>query len=262
MPRPISIAAALAAAAAIAAPAHAARVELTLDHGSSMIPAAVKMKDGQFALQAPYSGLKFKAVAYNDQGAAVLKPDGYSAAATVDLIARTPSGDKVVTSQTIYDTQVLQFSTQYLSEGTTYFARLNPSPLGGVAAATDSNAIPVRAYLKNLPGGYYSRLRNTIRFSGFYSRGGTVKARGAVKLLVQRKTGRSWRTLRTVTPRANNSWDVTVGAGRAPAAFRLRTVPVAPRRFIAVTDYKFCVATTAAVRNRMCKAIGWDPQMR
>lgn len=262
MRRTLTTTAALAALAATAVSAHAAEVKLWIDYDSSMIPAAIKMKDGQHALQAPYSGLKFKAVATNDQGNAVLKPDGYSAGATVDLIARTPEGDKVVTSQTIWDTQVLAFSTQYLSQNTTYFARLNPSPLGGVAAPADSAPVPVRAFLKNLPTGYYSRLRNTIQFSGFYSRGGTTKARGAVKLLVQRKAGRSWRTLRTVVPNARNDWKVTVSAGRAPAAFRLRTVPVGPRRFIAMTDYKFCVATTAAVRNRMCKAIGWDPQMR
>ncbi len=260
MRRTLTITAGLATAAAIAVPAQAARVELSLDYNASMIPASIKMRDGQFALQAPYSGLKFKAVAYNDQGYAVLKPDGYSAGATVDLIARTPDGDKVVTSQTIWDTQVLQFSTQYLSQGTTYFARLNPSPLGGVAAPTDSNAIPVRAFLKNLPTGYYSRLRNTIRFSGFYSRGGTVNARGAVRLLVQRKAGSRWRTLRAVTPNANNAYDVTVSAGRTPAAFRLRTVPVGPRRFISLSDYKFCVGPSAAVRNRMCKAITWDPR--
>lgn len=261
MNRTLSITATLAALAATAASAQAATVQLQLDTTRSDVSKGVMMRDKVPAFTAPYTSLKFVATVTNDAGGPVVNASGGSAGATVDLIARTADGDRVVDSETIWDAQPVSFGTQYLQEHTTYFARLNPSAAGGVAAATDSNALPFRAVLRSYPSAYYSRYLNTISFSGFYSKTEPVAARRAVRVLIQRKAGSRWKTLRTLTPTARRDWKTKLRVGRYPVVFRVRTVPVGKKRFIAITDYSHCVARSTAAAKRLCKAVGPDPRM-
>ncbi|MCB0881376.1 MAG: hypothetical protein KDC33_04050 [Thermoleophilia bacterium] len=260
MKRTLTITATLAALAATTASAHAAQVTLSLDTSKSELTKGVLLPNKQPAFQAPYTSLKFTAQAVNDAGGPVLNAQGRSAGATVDLIARTADGDKVVDSETIWDTQPVSFDLQFLQENTTYFARLNPSPEGGVASPTDSNALPFKAVLRSYPNGYYSRYLNTLSLSGFYSRSETTTARAAVRVLIQRKAGSRWKTLRTLRPNARREWRTKLRVGRIPAVFRVRTVPVNPKRFIAISDYSHCVASSQAAAKRLCKAVGPDPR--
>ncbi len=255
----------IGAAAVLALPsaATAANVKLALNYDRSAISAGLKMPDGKYAVRVPYSGLKFEAGAANDAGYAVLKPTGASAHATIDLIARTADGvERVVDSQIIWDTQYVSFDMQYPEENTTYVARLNPSAEGGVAAATDSNPIVVPTYVRNYPATAYSRYTGWLRFDGFFARGVTANLNRSVRVLIQKRSGSSWRTLRTLAPDAGKNWVGRVNVGRArTAVYRVRTVPIGPaRRYIAVTDYRFCIAPTVAQQRRLCAGVGWVPR--
>ena len=70
-----------------------------------------------------------------------------------------------------------------------------PDELDGVAGLTPDELAAETRLARDLEG---IAARDGIRPSpGFYSRGGTVNARGAVRLLVQRKAGSRWRTSRS-----------------------------------------------------------------
>jgi len=253
---------AVALGATAAGSAQAADVKLVLNWDDSDVAGSIRMPDGQYAIQAPQSFLRFEAGAGNDAGYAVLQPDGRSVGATIDLSARTVDGETVVDRRTIDDNGVIRFARQPLQQNTTYVARLYPTAAGGVAATTDSNPVPVRAYLKNHPDNYYSRLLGRLRIHGFYSRSDIPGGVGsAVRVLIQRKSGSTWRTIRTVRPDATRSWVGAINTtGVRRAVYRARTVPVGPRRYIALTDYRFCIAPTVAEQRRLCAGVGWAPR--
>lgn len=263
MGRRIALALVAAVAGAVSSTAQAAHVKLVLNYDTSSITAGLRLPSGLYAVQAPYSGIRFQAGAANDAGFAVLKPDGSPAYATMDLIARRADGtERVVDSQTIWDQTPVTFDMQYIEQTTTYVARLNPTAAGGVAAPTDSNAITVPTLLKNYPGATYSRSTGWLRFSGRYARVPTLpNLTASLRILVQRRSGSSWRTVRTLVPDAGHSWRGAVNVGGAQrAVYRLRTVPIGPRRYVALTDYKFCIAPTVAEQRRLCAGVGWEPR--
>ncbi len=62
-------------------------------------------------------------------------------------------------------------------------------------------------------------------------------------------------TLARVTPDARRSWQAKVPFGTLPAVFRVRSVPVAPVRFLPVTELRYCVASAAARARKLCRSV-------
>lgn len=251
----------LALATVLAAPvsAHAATVTLSVDNAASSIPdqSAVDLGGGQVAFQAPFSGFKLVATATNDAGAPVLPPSGDFTYATIDLVARTVDGAETVAStQTIYDANPIAFVIQYPTQHTTYVARLNPAPNAGVAAEARSNELPILMYLRHYPNAFRSFINRTVRFSGFFSRAEGVDVRAALRVQVQRRTKKGWKTVAVKKPLASDrSWKAAVTYPSIPAVFRVRVVPLAPKRYIGMIDYAYCVAATKKKAQKLCKSV-------
>ena len=128
--RKMMTAAVALAAMGFASNANAATVSLTINGAQSSVTSA-PVKSGGRGYQAPYSSFRFEATVLNDSGVAPL-PSGGSYA-TVDLIARTPEGDKVVSQRTIFDAAPLSFTLQTLNQTTLYYARVIAAPGNGIA---------------------------------------------------------------------------------------------------------------------------------
>lgn len=236
----------------IATNASGATVSLTINAAQSSVT-SLPIASGGRGYLAPYSSFRFEATVTNDMGQTPL-PNGGSYA-TVDLIARTPEGDKVVSQRTIFDATPLSFSIQTLNQTTLYYARVNAAPANGIAAATNSSGVRLRAFLRNYPNVFRSSYTRKITFSGFYSKPVDVSVRRSVRTLIQRRVGKKWMTLAKLTPNSSRSWKAVVSQGTLPAVFRVRTVPIAPVRFLPVTEYRYCVAGTLAGARKACRSV-------
>lgn len=238
--------------------ANAATVTLGTDSARSDVT-TLPMPTGASAFMAPYSSIMFVAGVTNDAGGPVKPPSG-AGPATVDLVARTADGvETVVNTQSIYSFDAgtgVEFSLQFINQNTTYYARLNANPAAGVAAPVASAPFAAPAYLRNYPSAFHSNFSRTVSFSGFYSRVDGLPASAAVRTLIQRRSGSTWKTIKILVPNATNNWSARVPFGRTPAVFRVRTTPVgAAKRYVRVDEYKYCVAATKALAAKACKTV-------
>lgn len=240
------------AALGLAAGANAATVTLNVDPAASS-GRTTPAPGGGVAYEAPFTLLKFVATVTNDVGAAPI-PVG-TQYATVDLIARTVDGEKVVNTQTVYDAAPVTFVLQAVTQNTVYYARVNPAPPNGIAAAAASNEFNARAYLRNYPTVSRSSVTRKVTFSGFFSNPEGVDVRNAVRVVVQRKKGSAWKTVTTAAPNATRNWKAVVPVGPVPAVWRLRTVPINGARYQKVTELRYCVARTKALAAKACKGV-------
>lgn len=250
--RKMMTAAVALAALGVAANANAATVSLTINGAQSSVT-SLPVKSGGRAYLAPYSSFRFEATVLNDSGVVPLPNNG--SYASVELVARTPEGDKVVSQRTIFDAAPLSFTLQTLNQTTLYYARVIAAPDNGVAATTNSAGIRLRAFLRNYPNVFRSAYTRTVTFSGFYSKPVDVSVRRSVRTLIQRRVGTKWVTLAKLTPDSSRSWKARVRQGTMPAVFRVRTVPIAPLRFMPVTELRYCVASTLTGARRICRSV-------
>lgn len=253
--RPVCVGATVAALAATlagTATADAATVALTIDSAQSSVTSLPVASGGRGYL-APSSLFRFVATVTNDLGQPAL-PSGADYA-SVDLVARTVNGDKVVSHQLIFDASPVSFPLQSLDQTTLYYARVNAAPANGIATAKNSSGIKLRAFLRNYPNYFRSSLTNTVTFSGFYSKPTGVSVKRAVRTLIQRRVGKKWVTLAKRTPDSTRSWKAKVSIGATPAVFRVRTVPIAPVRYLPVTELRYCVAATVAAAKKACRPV-------
>ncbi len=245
----------LAMSLAAAASANAATVTLGVDPGWDG-GKVYTTPTGGFAFEAPFSSIKFTAALTNDAGAALAPATGETP--TVDLVARTADGETVVYTQNVYrsDNGAITFPAQWIHQNTVYYARLNPAPASGVAAPAVSQSFAAPSILKNYPSAFHSNYTRTVTFNGFYSKVDGLPARTTVRTLIQRRSGKTWKTVRTLTPNASNQWRVRIPTGATPAVFRVRTVPIgAQKRYLRVDEYKYCVARTRAQAAKVCKTV-------
>jgi len=209
---------------ACAASANAATISLQVD-GSKSSGKTLKTPTGGTAFEAPFTLLKFVSQVTNDAGGPVTPPSGQPV--TVDLIGRSADGEFVLNTQHIYTYnagQPVEFPLQAVNQNTMYYARVNANPAAGIAAPATSGQFAAPSYLRNYPSAYHSNYTRTVTFSGFYSRVDGLPARAAVRTLIQRRSGKTWKTIRTLTPNATNQWRTRVPTGTLPAVFRVRTV--------------------------------------
>ncbi len=250
--RKMMTAAVALAALGFASNANAATVSLTINGAQSSVT-SLPVKSGGRGYLAPYSSFRFEATVLNDSGVAPL-PNGGSYV-TVDLIARTPEGDKVVSQRTIFDALPVSFTLQTLNQTTLYYARVNAAPANGIATTTNSAGIRLRAFLRNYPNVFRSTYTRMVTFSGFYSKPVDVSVRGSVRTLIQRRVGTKWVTLARLTPDSARSWKARVRQGTLPAIFRVRTVPIAPLRFLPATELRYCIARTVTGARKLCRSV-------
>lgn len=246
-----------AIAVACATTANAATVQLGVNAQKTYIPkkSAYPVKGGGFAYAAPYTSFSFDIVATNDAG---VVPGWVSGAgyATVDLIAKTGDGEKVVATRDVYSATEPVNITAWLQENTVYYARLNASPAHGIAAPVLSNTFTARAYLKHYPNAYHSSYSRTVTFSGFFSKVEGLPAGNTVRVLIQRKTGATYRTVATLRPNAKREYKRVIRYSGIPQAYRVRVVAVGnPKRYVTVDEYKYCVAATKAKAAKVCKSV-------
>ncbi len=242
----------LVAALGLAAGANAATVTLNIDPAESS-GSTLPKPGGGVAYQAPFTLLRFVATVTNDVGAVPLPVSGQYA--TVDLVARTVDGEKVVNTQTVFDATPLKFILQPVTQNTVYYARVNPALANGVAAAAVSAETTIPAYLKNYPNASRNSITRKVTFSGFFSNPEGVVVRNSVRVLIQRKKGSLWKTVATAVPDAARSWKAKVPIGPTPVAWRVRTVPINGIRYQKVTELRYCVARTRALAAKACKGI-------
>jgi hypothetical protein len=196
-------------------------------------------------------GAVVEATITNDAGQIPLPSGGNYA--TVDLIARTASGDKVVSHRTVTNTLPVSFPPQFLNQTTRYYARVNAAPANGIAASKRSSMILLRAFLRNTHVVY--RSKGAVGFAGIYPQVPGVSLPRSVRVLVQRRVGTKWVTLAKTGPNRGRSWAARVLIGKVPAVFRVRTVPIAPARYLPATELRYCVASTAARARRLCRSV-------
>ena len=247
---------AVAIAAAFATSANAATVELGVNATKTSVPkkSAYPVKGGGYAYPAPYTYFSFDIGVLNDAGVqpGYVSGPGY---AKVDLIARTGSGDQVVASRDYWSGQPINMGA-FLNENTIYFARVYASPAHGIAANTDSNTFTARAYLKHYPNAYHSSYTKRVTFSGLFSNVEGLPARNTVRVLIQKKTKSGYSTVATLRPNAKREYRKVLAFGALPAAYRVRVVPVgAPKRYVTVDEYRYCVAATKAKAAKVCKSV-------
>lgn len=243
-------------ALAVASTAGAATVTLAADPTASQV-VALPMKGGGVAHLAPSSSyVRFIATLANDAGAPIAPVPG--AYPTVDLIARTPEGDQVVSTQTVFNGTPITFPLQYLQQNTTYYARLNPAPASGVAAAAVSNPLAYNAFLRHFTTVSRNSVTRKVTFSGFFSDAQGVDESKAMRVMVQRRKGSKWVTLAVAAPNRLRSWKKIVPLGATPAVFRVRTIPQKPARYVKVTELRYCVARTKAAAAKLCKSVPLD----
>lgn len=252
--RRILCVAALLGSFGVAAAANAATVTLDIDTAASS-GRTLDLPGGGLAFEAPFTLIQFVADVTNDVGAFPLPPGGSSDFATVDLVARTVDGETVVNTQTLFTPGQVRFTLQTINQNTVYFARLNASAGAGVAAPTNSATFTAPTYLRNSPNVFRSLLTNKVTFSGFFADAEGVNERTAVRVLIQRRKGTTWTTLLTLAPNAARRWSGKVPVGTLPAVFRVRTIPLAPARYVKVTEYRYCVARTKALATKACRSV-------
>lgn len=238
------------AALAVAASANGATISLAIDPTQTSATSR-PVKSGGLGYMAPSSILTFEATIMNDAGQIPLPSGGNFA--TVDLIARTASGDKVVSTRTVTNTLPVSFPPQFLNQTTRYYARVRAAPANGIAASKSSSMILLRAFLRNTHVVYPSK--GAVGFAGIYPQVPGVSLQRSIRILVQRRVGTKWVTLVKTAPGRGRSWAARVTTGRLPAVFRVRTVPVAPARFLPATELRYCVASTAARARRLCRSV-------
>ena len=237
-------------ALAVAASANAATISLAIDPAQTSATSR-PVKSGGLGYMAPSSIFTFEATVTNDAGQIPL-PSGDNSA-TVDLIARTASGDKVVSRMRVTNTLPVSFPPQFLNQTTRYYARVNAAPANGIAAPKSSSMILLRAFLRNTHVVYPSK--GAVGFAGIYPQVPGVSLPRSVRVLVQRRVGTKWVTLVKTGPDRRRSWAARVVIGKVPAVFRVRTVPVAPARFLPATELRYCVASTAARARTLCRSV-------
>ena len=237
----------------VAGVANAATVTMDVDPAASS-GSTLDLPGGGVAFEAPFTLIQFVADVTNDVGAFPLPPGG-SDFATVDLVARTADGETVVNTQTLFTPGQVRFTLQTVQQNTVYFARLNANAAAGVAAATLSGTFTAPAYLRNFPTVFRSAVTNKATFSGFFSDAEGVNERTAVRVLIQRRKGTTWKTLLTLAPNAARKWTGKVPVGAVPAVFRVRTIPLGPTRYVKVTEFRYCVARTKALAMKACRSV-------
>jgi hypothetical protein len=241
-----------------AAPAASATVTLSIDTVRTSTPSAFRVTGEYFMFLVPKSGLAFNATVTNDAGQPALPPPGDPNYATVDLIARTADGDAVVATLPIQSASPLAFPVHAIQQNTTYLARVNAAPNAGVAAATLSNTYGAGAYLNHTIS--VNRTGSTVRWSGTFAKPVGVDRATALRVLIQRRSGSAWRTLRTIVPPAKGAWRTTTPTGGIPARFRVRIVAIgAAKRYVPFTALRYCVARTTAAARSNCNSITLGP---
>ncbi len=244
-----------------ASPAWAATVTLALDPNQSVIPrgSAFPLKSGVTMYLAPATGFVFTATALNDAGAPAVPPAGDVNYATVDLVARTADGEAVLATAPVVSAAPVVFPIQYIQQNTTYYARINPSPSAGVAAVAPSAEFTAAAFLNYTAN--VSRTGRNVRFFGSFVKPATVNPSSALRVLIQRRSGAKWKTLRTLAPDAKRKWSTTVPVGAIPVAFRVRFVPIgAAKRYVTVNVSSYCVAKTSALARKTCNSVKLGPE--
>jgi hypothetical protein len=257
--RRVSLLAALVVGVA-AAPATPAQVNLAIDAGRTVSPSgsAFTVKGDYVMFLVPRTSLAFTATVTNDAGLPALPPAGDLAYATVDLIAQTADGEAVVATLPIQSASPLQFPVHAIQQNTTYVARVNAAPNAGVAAATLSNPYAAGAYLDHTVS--VNRTGSTVRWSGTFARPVGVNRATSLRVLIQRRSGSAWRTLRTIVPPAKGAWRTTTQTGGIPARFRVRVVAIgAAKRYVPFTALRYCVARTTAAARSACNSITLGP---
>jgi hypothetical protein len=238
--------------------ASAATATLDIDTAASS-GRTFDLPGGGVAFEAPFTLLQFVSDVTNDVGAFPLPPSGSSDFATVDLVARTADGEAVVNTQTLFAPGQVRFALHTVNQSAEYFARLNANAGAGVAAPVVSTTFFAPSYLLNHPNAFRSAVTNRVTFSGFFSDADGVNERTAVRVLVQRRKGSAWKTLLTLAPNAARNWSGKVPVGALPAVFRVRTIPLAPARYVKVTEFKYCVARTKALATNACRSVKLGP---
>ncbi len=242
-----------------ASPAWSATVTLALDKNQSVIRSEFPLKSGVSMYLAPTTGFVFTATALNDAGAPAVPPVGDVNYATIDLVARTADGEVVLSTQPVTTAAPVVFPIQYIEQNTTYYARVNPSPSAGVAAVTPSAPYTAAAFLDHSVN--VSRTGGNARFSGSFVKPPTVNPSTALRVLIQRRVGAKWKTLRTLAPNAKRKWSTTVPVGAIPVAFRVRFVPIgAAKRYVKVNVSSYCVARTSALARKTCNSVKLGPE--
>ncbi len=245
---------AVAITAAGAASANAATVQMNVTPQVSKSSPAFPAKGGGYVFGAPYTSFKFDVQVLNDGGT----PAGsYSAPGpvTVQIVARTGSGETVAVEQSYYGEPISR--TVWLKENTIYYARVLPSAPHGIAAQTDSNTFTARAYLKHYPTAFHNSFNRTLTFSGFFSRVEGLPASNTVRVQIQRKlkNGR-YAAVATLRPNARGQYRRVIRYGTVPSAYRVRVIAVGrPKRYVTVDDYRHCIATTRTKAAQVCRAV-------
>lgn len=239
-----------------AAGASAAEVRLKVDASASSFR-TVRVGTGGKAFMAPYTRIAFRATVTDDSGGSALPPDGSPDGdfAIVDLIERTVDGERIVNSQRLRSTAGVRFALQRLNQTSSYYARVRAQTAADIANATNSSRILFRAFLRHAPSVARYPASRTLVFSGLFAQPAGVDVQSTIVILVQRRAGTRWVTLARRVPNVQRRWGARVRIGRIPGVFRVRVLSRKPQRYAPMTDFRYCLAGSAATARSLCRTV-------